>query len=432
MHTTKQTCFMQYYDLQSDNHDEPRRTRDAPYSARGSDFNVISDIAMSPTVLYCAGILRNATLSNNITMSLGGKPPSPDFLRFVNEHYREFLKDCILYLHIYGFVPFVIRRTQCRNKIPVVLPHGAFTWQVRPATEAPPKGVHYNAAHIARYTITVHNDYRPLCKTLYVFQREPPLLTTKHSPVTTHIAHIVQLYKQMMDAQHRAAQMDAWNTAAHIATTYKPSPQAMAVDPDRSLMDFVHPELASVLAPPNFSARSNAIRAHVHAEEVDHAPNVYTLPVDHNIEQLRPLQHTPMAVDLYQQMRTAVSQTFNIPAFMMDTSPSASRHFDGASSKVQGSSSTTKTTCRSFFLTVKGVCNSLQNAAQFAYHACYGEQSTPAVFTLHPEHWLHIECIDDLLRLHEASLLDEASTHRLANTLLQQATHSTHTQNNRQ
>ena len=41
--------------------------------------------------------------------------------------------------------------------------------------------------------------------------------------VSSPISHIISDYKNLREAQERRSQADAWNTRAHLITTYKPS-----------------------------------------------------------------------------------------------------------------------------------------------------------------------------------------------------------------
>jgi hypothetical protein len=410
---------MAYYDLES-SAPPTRQDHDAtPRVMSAHEYQkTLIELTTHPICRYCFSILTHGVLSNDIVTDIEGLQPSRKFNIHIQTHYKPFLRDCVEYMYTYGFIPYTITKTKEGHKIPCILPHGTFTWHTETFGQQD-QHIEYTGNGICQYHIHINRDCKKKINKLYVLEVETPRIQP-HIPFFTPMYQSVKIYKLLTLATERANKMDRWNTSAHIFATYKPTPMATAVDPDRSLMDFVNPELASILTPPNHAVRDNIIRSHIFDNENDHKPNIYTLPVDHTLEQLRPLQNTNMVNDYYNHLKSSISNTLNIPAFIMDFSSSPNKHFDTSNSRVQGNSSTTKTTCRTFFITLQNIATKLEAIARHAYGKCYKCDETEVNFTIDPEHWLHVESIDDVIQMYTAQLLDEAQTKKLTNQILRQ------------
>jgi hypothetical protein len=403
---------MAYYSLHP-SHDAATAAR-----WRAGDEASLQDMCVElteyPYFRYCLGVIANSTLANDLLVAIDGRPAAAGFSRFVNKHYKPFLRDCVEYMAVYGFVPFVVRRAACGNKLPVILPHGSFSWKVGPRKAA--KGVRYNNdnTHILQYNVSLRENAQGVTGTIFVYQH-----TTPRPSGVGPLGHVVTDYRYFRDAMRRADELDKWNATPHLFTCYKPSPLAAAVDPERSLMDFVNPELASLLAPPNHDKRDEIIRTHVDDAETCRRPNLYTMPADHTLEQLPSLQTNTNVMNLRTTLHTSIAHCLNIPAFMLEAVPKSNTRFEASSARVQGSSSTTKTSCRTFFTHIKNVSAALEEIAAFAYAGAYPDSKENCMVRVEPEHWLHIESMDDIAALCAAGLLDPVAVQPFATSLLE-------------
>jgi hypothetical protein len=412
---------MSYYEIKTHNPNQNYTQKPLNNIDILSYRNLIIEFSNNSTFQYAINVLESCTLSNPIEIQIDKKQASTAFYEHIQKHYKTFLKRCIEYMYIYGFVPYVITKDKNNNKYPCVLPHGSFTWQST-LNDIHNKDIDYTGSTLCRYDVKIDNITKQKTKTIYVYEIKAP----KHNGYIKSPLHdAIIIHKYFTESLHRANEMDCWNTHAHIVTAYKPTPMATAVDPDRALMDFVNPELANLLAPPNHTARHEIIKEHIEKSENNHLPNIYTLPVDHSMDQLRPLQHTDMTTTYNNYLKSSIASTLHIPAFIMDYTVSSNRHFDASTSKIQGSSSTTKTTCRTFFIELQNICHTLESIAQHAYSKCYNTDTVESKFTLRPEHWIQIESIDDIVKLHQAGLTEDGEFTTINKELVKRVMHTT-------
>lgn len=403
---------MAYYSLHASHDAAAAMQRRVGNEASLGDLCV--ELTEYPYFRYCLGVITNSTLASDLLVAIDGRPAAAGFVRFVNKYYKPFLRDCVEYMTVYGFVPFVVRRAACGNKLPVILPHGSFTWKVGPRKAT--KGVRYNNdnTHILQYNVSLSEDAQGVTGTIFVYQHATP-----RSSGVGPLGHVVTDYRYFREAMRRADETDKWNATPHLFSCYKPSPLAAAVDPERSLMDFVNPELASLLAPPNHEKRDEIIRTHIDDAEPCKRPSLYTMPADHSLEQLPSLQIGLSVVSLRTTLHTSIAHCLNIPAFMLESVPRSNARFEASSARVQGSSSTTKTSCRTFFTHIKNVSAVLEEIAVFAYASAYPGSKDKCAVRVEPEHWLHIESMDDITALCSAGLLDPATVRPFATSLLE-------------
>jgi len=167
---------------------------------------------------------------------------SDEFQGFIDEHYTQFCRDCIRALVTYGFVPWVQHRLSTGDVIPMVMPHGTFTWytEVQDRLEsgvkqcAEPGPVGYRVKVCAPMKIK-DEDVRisgGACPSLDV-----SVNSILYATVPSPLSHVLIDYKNLRQAQIRRAHADSWNTTSKLICSFNPTVRVQE-DPSASLMDF--------------------------------------------------------------------------------------------------------------------------------------------------------------------------------------------------
>jgi hypothetical protein len=104
---------------------------------RGADIEesraLLLELALyEPNISHCFSLLVNACLTEDIDITVEGRPMKDSFRQFVNVHYHSFCAEAVKAMFIYGFVPWHPRKLASGDIVPTVLPHGTFTWSARP------------------------------------------------------------------------------------------------------------------------------------------------------------------------------------------------------------------------------------------------------------------------------------------------------------
>jgi len=385
-----------------------------------------------PTLQQCFKIIESTCLSQGIYCSINGSECSSEFQKHLDVHYTPFLKDALRSMIIFGFVPWRVRRLRAGDWIPEVLPPGTFDWhtEVGPMQEVR----HYPSGRKRKMPRNHDDDSR-----LVVFRvlptagqvREddvqiymstnPSLDISVNSPlsstVSSPLAHILTDYRNLRNAQLRRSYADAWNTTAHIISTFRPTMRGQD-DPSQYLMDFVsegHFDQPAMLADPlypalqarNYFERDLAIRRQMEHPST-HRPQVYTLPRDHDVAEqvmLQPCEDLPFLLDKF---RRDISALVGVPHEMII-------------GRDHGNHETVRKTIASgriFSTNMHELCRHCQNLLVAVYSFVYKSKSDSAEFTLTPMPRLEVETIQDFKTLFEIGALTPDMSLELSRIML--------------
>jgi len=218
---------------------------------------------------------------------------TPQFQRFLDEHYAPFCKTAIRAMHTYGFVPWRARRLARGDLIPEVLPAGTFSWHTEigpdeqerdPSRYRPAQRKRQRPADASQLYMAEDDDSRLVVyrisptaggvreEDVSLYTAHPPALDVStgsvlHATVPSPLAYLLTDYKNLREAQKRRSHADAWNTTARLVSTFRPNLRVQD-DPTQYLMDFVHEDHFAKPAVgdgfyPSFSAHNVWQREHV-------------------------------------------------------------------------------------------------------------------------------------------------------------------------
>jgi hypothetical protein len=385
-----------------------------------------------PTLQQCFKIIESTCISQGIFCSINGSECSRDFQRHIDIHYTPFLKDALRSMIIFGFVPWRIRRLRAGDLIPEVLPPGTFDWhtEVGPMQEVR----HYSSGRKRKMPRNHDDDsrlvvYRVLPTAGQVREDEvqiymssnPSLDISVNSPlsstVSSPLAHILTDYKNLRNAQLRRSYADAWNTTAHIISTFRPNMRGQD-DPTQYLMDFVsesHFSQPAMLADPlypalqarNYFERDLAIRRQMDHPST-HRPQVYTLPRDHDVAEQVMLQPCEDLTFLLDKFRRDISALTGVPHEMII-------------GRDHGNHETVRKTIASgriFSTNMHELCRHCQNLLISVYCLIYRVKPETIIFTLTPMPRLEVETIQDFKVLFEIGALTPDMSLELSRIML--------------
>jgi hypothetical protein len=254
----------------------------------------------------------------------------------------------------------------------------------------------------------------------------PPLDISVNSPlastVPSPLAHILTDYKNLRNAQLRRSYADAWNTTAHIISTFRPTMRGQD-DPTQYLMDFVsesHFDQPSMLADPlypalqarNYFERDLAIRRQMEHPST-HRPQVYTLPRDHDVVEQVMLQPCEDLNFLLEKFRRDITALVGVPHEMVI-------------GKDNGNHETVRKTIASgriFSTNMHELCRHCQNLLNSVYCFIYRAKSDSVDFILTPMPRLEVETIQDFKVLFEIGALTPDMSLELSRIMLGNAAH---------
>ena len=386
-----------------------------------------------PTLQQCFKIIESTTLSQGIYCSINGVECSKQFQAHIDAFYVPFLKDALRAIIIFGFVPWRVRRVRSGDWVPEVLPPGTFDWFTEEGPTQQTRSV--GASGRKRKGPRDHDDdtrlvvYRVIPTAgsvkeddVSVFMATNPSLNVSvnsimSATVPSPLAHILTDYKNLRNAQLRRSYADAWNTTAHIISTFRPSMRGQD-DPTQYLMDFVHEShfaqpgmLADPLYPAlqahNYFERDLLIRRQMDRPST-HRPQVYTLPRDHEVAEQVMLQPCEDMTFLLDKFRRDISALTGVPHEMII-------------GRDHGNHETVRKTIASgriFSTNMHELCRHCQNLLNEVYCSIYRAKPDSVEFVLTPMPRLEVETIQDFKVLFEIGALTPDMSIELSRILL--------------
>lgn len=242
------------------------------------------------------------------------------------------------------------------------------------------------------------------------------LYATMPSP----IAHLLVDYKNLRQAQIRRAHADAWNTQAHLVTTYKPGnvanggvPQFVGFNYGSGEQDLVCPRadgnplmtLFDMNGENEVKHRDILIKRQV-TQNRPHDPVVYTLPKHSELEQQVDLKPVEDLGFLLEKFSRDVAFLLGIPPNFVVSRTSLTSSNAAA---IQAENTNTFTT------NAQAICKHLQALLSDVHQVIYGK---PMHFTILPVPRLSLDTVDDLKNLMDTGLILPEKASSIADILL--------------
>lgn len=400
-----------------------------------------------PTLQQCFKVIESTCLSQGIECRIKGQECNPRFQRHLDRHYIPFLKSAMRAMVIFGFVPWRVRRVGSGDQVPEVLPCGTFDWH----TETGPgqAGVQHNGGStpynnnhagfnsrkrklpqgtdddtrlVVYRVIPTAGGVKEEDVHVYIYS-DPAYNVESNSVISATVpsplAHILTDYKNLRNAQIRRSYADAWNTTAHIISTFRPNVQPTD-DPNNYLLDFqdarnfaqpifgrpVYPSLHAH----NWFERDMLIRRQIERPST-HRPQVYTLPRDHDVTQqvmLTPCEDLAFLWNKFQRDVTAVT---GVP-------------YEMVIGRQGGNADTIRKTMASgrlFSTNMHEYCRHLEFLLTEVYCLIYRAQYESVEFKLTPMPRLEVESVSDFKTLFEIGALTPDMSIELSQVLLGKA-----------
>ena len=387
-----------------------------------------------PTLQQCFKVIESTCLSQGIHCRINGQDCSPRFQRHLDRHYIPFLKSAMRAMVIFGFVPWRLRRVQSGDQVPEVMPCGTFDWhtEMGPSQARDSRYGGFNSrkrklprgqdddTRLVVYRVTpTTGDVKEEDVHVYIYvdpgynvEANSALSATVASP----LAHILTDYKNLRNAQIRRSYADAWNTTAHIISTFRPNVQPTD-DPNNYLLDFqdarnfaqpifgrpVYPSLHAH----NWFERDMLIRRQIERPST-HRPQVYTLPRDHDVCPQVMLAPCEDLVFLWNKFQRDVTAVTGVP-------------YEMVIGRQGGNADTVRKTMASgrlFSTNMHEYCRHLQYLLTDVYCLIYKASIEDVEFKLTPMPRLEVESVADFKVLFEIGALTPDMSLELSQVLL--------------
>ena len=385
-----------------------------------------------PTLQQCFKIIESTCLSQGIYCQINKTECSERFQRHLDLYYIPFLKDALRAMVIFGFVPWRLRRVKSGDQVPEVMPSGTFEWhtELGPTQEnrrtydrrkrAPVRGIDDDSRLVTYRVTPTIGDVKE--EDIHVYIHTNPSYNVSNNSilsatVPSPLAHVLTDYKNLRNAQIRRSYADAWNTTAHMITTFRPAVKVQD-DPDAALMDFQDPSnfdppLLGKNYFPNYMARNWFERDMLIKRQMDrpgtaHRPQVYTLPRDHDLASqvmLSPCEDLEFLLDKFRRDITSIT---GIPFEMVV----------GRNGGLADTAKKTMASGRLFSTNMHEFCRHCQYLLTNVYCYIYKVNPESVHFRLTPMPRLEVESVEDFKVLYEIGALTPDMSLELSKILL--------------
>ena len=385
-----------------------------------------------PTLQQCFKIIESTCLSQGIFCQINNSECSARFQKHLELYYIPFLKDALRAMVIFGFVPWRVRKIRSGDVVPEVMPSGTFEWhtELGPTQEnrrmydrrkrMPVRGIDDDSRLVVYRVTPTAGDVKE--ENIHVYIHTNPAYNVSSNSimsatVASPLAHILTDYKNLRNAQIRRSYADAWNTTAHMITTFRPATKVQD-DPTSALMDFQDP--ANLDPPlmghnyfPNYIARNWFERDMLIKRQMDrpgttHRPQVYTLPRDHDLTQqvmLSPCEDMEFLLDKFRRDITAIT---GVPFEMVV----------GRNGGLADTAKKTMASGRLFSTNMHEYCRHCQYLLTNVYCYIYKVDVDTVNFKLTPMPRLEVESVEDFKVLYEIGALTPDMSLELSKILL--------------
>ena len=366
-----------------------QRSRDITES-----YHLLLELLTSePFVQECLQLIENMCLSRELSFTINGRPPTPEFGAFVNRHYYQFLKNAIRQAQGLGFVAWCVRKLPSGNKVPEVLPMGSFTWTVEP-DDTGRQTLRYKVQMIVKpVPITITEWMQPTFRV-----NENSIL---HATVQSPLSHLIEEYKILRETLVRYHQADDWNTTPRVIISSEPKQFDHEISQREvfETLDFLKGAMET-----KKQQTMSAVEQAFHDNPASRREVVYELPPHHHVEptpQLKPVVDIDYVT---QKFRRSVCGLLGIPMEMVASDRSGQRESRGG-----------RATSRMFQSKMARMCMFLSELLQEVHLRIYKEE---AVYHLMALPRLEVQGIEDLKILHEIGVLQPDHAIRLSEILL--------------
>ena len=381
-----------------------------------------------PTLQQCFKVIESTCLSQGVDCRINGHDCSPKFQKHLDRFYIPFLKASVKAMITFGFVPWRLRRVTAGDLVPEVLPCGTFDWhtemgssQARDSRYAKKRRLPTDDdTRLVVYRVTpTTGDVKEEDVNVYIFS--PPSYNVEansilSATVPSPLAHILTDYKNLRNAQIRRSYADAWNTTAHIISTFRPNVQP-SDDPNNYLMDFqdarnfAQPVFGRAVYPSlhahNWFERDMLIRRQIERPST-HRPQVYTLPRDHDVAQQVMLNPCEDLIFLRNKFQRDVTAVTGVP-------------YEMVIGREGGNADTVRKTMASgrlFSTNMHEYCRHMQYLLVEVYCKIYRSDPDSVDFKLTPMPRLEVESVADFKILFDIGALTPDMSLELSQVLL--------------
>ncbi|KAJ1470491.1 hypothetical protein T484DRAFT_1753843 [Baffinella frigidus] len=355
-------------------------------------------VTREPMMQYVIDLLNNLCLKQGVGLSIAFTKPDKDFQHFFEQYFVSTLSSVLRYKLYCGFIPWIVHQHPVTgDKMPMLLPLGSFTWNVRTKpsfssktdnSQAKKRKFSWNTGSLSgnKDGDAANNNLDYNCASEFVVQStgnmsvassdinvinliDPMLVSGSMSGTSSHetgamgqaqyspLYVALQKYLALDLAQQRRCYADDWNTTARLFTTKTP-PQAQNERAGRDEIPYGTTRFQQAQMPEGFFTYDNMKLQYqktssIVSEELEqtggrgseHVPAVYSPPPHYNLVQqpdLKPLMDIEL---LEKQYRVAVTQSLGIPLHLIDSDTGTSKNI--SNDNLPFSSEMVKNTCES-------------------------------------------------------------------------------------
>ena len=176
------------------------RTRTRQMDLSESYYLLLELCCCEPIIQQAFAIIENICLAHGLTMTDKGRAMKPDFQRHLDRHWIPFLSGAVRAMHVYGFVPWRLKKLDSGDKVPEVLPPGSFRWSVE---------IPKDSDAMLAYAVKLNPGQRDVEQSDIKIKThvEPNYMVNENSilyaTVASPMAYVIESYKNMQAAIKR-------------------------------------------------------------------------------------------------------------------------------------------------------------------------------------------------------------------------------------
>lgn len=357
-------------------------------------------VTHDPCMRSALSIMRHFMFNSPPTVRVRGAPLSQSFEPFFTRYFMSVAHQVHLYQLFCGFIPWTISTLPNGDRVPVVLPIGSFSWEVKPvstnertASKRSKTGVTGNVytkpPFFLKYCVRCVSAVGIDAADIIVSELLPPHVipdqrNEKYDPQcvsnlyrhASPLAAVVFAYARLERATSRRSHADEWNTTARIVTTNTP-PRLNTDAPNMELLDGLAGDgvanMASMVGSYTyenmqlrFSSHDTCVEDILKKDAGNHCPAVYTLPQHYRLERVDRLVPVEDISMLARDYHISISQMTGVSVALLTGESSQ------ASSGLSKTVSMNAMTCDAMLQLVAGeLCNIIEELLSDMYEKVY-------------------------------------------------------------
>lgn len=362
---------------------------------------LIELVRNNSSVHSCIQRIVSEVVPPTITILEQGKPLKADLQRLLGPWMADFLCSSVEMAYMCGFIVFVRGKHEGVN-VPLLLPLGSFFWGVETVT-ARTKKRKRELPCLYRYSVQPQHP-EVSADDIFVFDFVPPCMGMDPC-LPSPLDNLCKLQNVLRQTETRLQQVLAWNATKHITTSERVNIPKDSTTEGISLLDDFRRYLVTgqhMGLSKNFMTMNGMRSAfaenpmHVSAsmiqqqfaENAQESTHVHVLPPNTDVSELSNLELKTSMLELHEVLQRQASDFFQMPMLGEMNGKDVSTFVQRQENKQ-----------------MRHISNFCTRLMQFSYAAIFDVAERTVEVQMPEPSNMHINCADDIKKLHEANTL---------------------------